>query len=152
MATILLIEDDDCVRTTMAATLRYLGHTVIQASDGNEGLERHALGLGDFDLVICDLQLPRISGPMLIEKLLERAPHTAILAISAAADALESIRPRLGAEALLAKPFTWTELSAATERLLGSQSSAGLDRLADAVGPRLPDLLSVVADASLPAA
>ena len=152
MATILLIEDDDSVRTTIAATLRYLGHTVIQACDGGEGLERHALGLGDFDLVICDLQLPRIGGAMLIEKLQERAPAVAILAISAAAEALEAVKPRVGPEGILAKPFSWTELTAATDRLLGMKASAGLERLADAVGPRLPEFNSTVDSTSVPAA
>lgn len=121
-ATILLIEDEEVMRATIAGALRFAGHTVIEASRGEEGLRRHSEGLGEFDLVICDLILPGTGGVELIRRLRRRTPSLPILAISGATHALkwlESTRGE-GPQAELAKPFTPTQLLAAVTGLLES--------------------------------
>ncbi len=60
MTKILLVEDEDALRAGIARTLRERGHEVVEAGDGEEGLEH--LKAGDYGLVICDLALPGLDG------------------------------------------------------------------------------------------
>lgn len=119
MASILLIEDDDSSRSTIAAVLRFHGHTVIEARDGIEGVHRHAQGLGDFALVICDLVLPRRRGIEVIHALQTR-PSVPILAVSGAKHALDELRARFpdGSISFLEKPFPLQDLVAAVDAML----------------------------------
>lgn len=121
MATILVIEDEEAMRSTVATCLRYRGHTVIEARNGREGLQCHALGSGAFDLVVCDLILPEIGGIETIRRLNARAPELPVLAISGATHTLAylnaSDRPQQG-RGYLAKPFTARGLVEAVEELL----------------------------------
>lgn len=130
MATILVIEDTEAIRFTMAASLRYQGHTVIEAGNGREGMERHAQGLGAFDLVVCDLLMPEVSGAEAIKRIHSRAADLPILAVSGAMDALEEVRLRSGCDSIgaLAKPFTRTEFIGAVDRLLSLRAVPALDR------------------------
>ena len=124
MASILLIEDDDSSRSTIAAVLRFHGHTVIEACDGIEGVHRHAQGLGEFALVICDLILPRRRGIEVI-RALHTQPRVPILAVSGAKHALDELRAGFpdGSIALLEKPFPLRDLVAAVEAMLAPSPS-----------------------------
>jgi len=129
MATILVIEDTEAIRFTMAASLRYHGHTVIEAGNGREGMERHAQGLGAFDLVVCDLLMPEVSGAEAIKRIHSRAADLPILAVSGARDVLEEVRIRSASDTIgaLAKPFTRTEFIGAVDRLLSLRAIPALD-------------------------
>lgn len=65
--TILLVEDEDVVRTTLAAALETAGYTVVQAPDGEAGLamalEKHPL------LVLTDLNMPKKGGLEMLREL-----------------------------------------------------------------------------------
>ena len=61
MQRILLIEDDKSIRTVIALHLRIRGHQVEVAEDGEEGIEFFTR-LGNFDLVITDIRMPRKDG------------------------------------------------------------------------------------------
>jgi CheY-like chemotaxis protein len=126
MATILVIDDEDLMRSTVAKCLRYAGHTVVEARNGREGLQCHAAGSGDFDLVVCDLILPGLGGVETIRLLHSRAGDLPILAISGAINTLSYLSTR-GATwcAFLAKPFSPTHLVQSVQDLL-IQSKRGL--------------------------
>jgi DNA-binding response OmpR family regulator len=120
MARILLIEDDDSVRTMLRLTLAHAGHTVIEARNGKEGLElfQHARA----DLVITDIVMPEKEG---IEVLMElRKMHTPvpILVISGAgqdrAEIYLGMATLMGAAKVLAKPFSADVLMATINDLL----------------------------------
>lgn len=127
MATILVIEDAEAMRFTMAASLRYHGHTVIEAGNGREGMERHAQGLGAFDLVVCDLFMPEVSGEETIRRIHSRAAQLPILAVSGARDALDEVESSNASDWIssLAKPFTPREFVGAVERLLSLRIPTG---------------------------
>lgn len=61
MQQILLIEDDNSIRTIIALQLKRLGHQVEIAEDGEEGIELFRT-VGNFDMVITDIRMPRKDG------------------------------------------------------------------------------------------
>ncbi|WP_317663862.1 two-component system response regulator RssB [Pseudomonas sp. KU43P] len=103
-ATLLIIDDDDVVRASLAAYLEDSGFSVLQASNGQQGLqvfEEHQP-----DLVICDLRMPQMGGLELIRQISERAPQLPVIVVSGAgvmSDAVEALR--LGAADYLIKPL-----------------------------------------------
>jgi DNA-binding response OmpR family regulator len=121
MARILLIEDDNEVRTMLRLTLIYFGHTVIEARNGKEGLE--LFKTANADLVITDIVMPEKEGlEVLIELRGKQVPPVKIIAISGGgrrkvADYLR-LAKLMGAARVLAKPFSNEALLAAIDELL----------------------------------
>jgi two-component system, NtrC family, response regulator HydG len=111
MARILIIDDDDAVRSTLERTLRGAGHTVQAAASGDEGFD--LARRGGFDVVLSDLQMPGLSGLDVLRKLRDaRVDSTFIIltgfgTLDTAVEAL-----RLGAVDFLQKPFLRDELLA----------------------------------------
>jgi DNA-binding response OmpR family regulator len=125
MARILLIEDDDSVRTMLRETLEHFGHTVIEARNGKEGLERfqHA----NADLVITDVVMPEKDGLEVLVALRNTHPTVKLIAISGAdsgEDYLDSAR-LMGAAKVLLKPFKSEELMAVIQNLLPGGGPSG---------------------------
>jgi len=103
-ATLLIIDDDDVVRASLAAYLEDSGFRVLQASNGQAGLQTFAQQ--PLDLVICDLRMPHMGGLELIRTLSEQAPQLPVIVVSGAGvmtDAVEALR--LGAADYLIKPL-----------------------------------------------
>ena len=100
--TIVLIEDDDGIRETMAALLEDEGYHVVQAANGEEGLARLREAC-DPCLVLLDLWMPVMNGWQLLEALQEDEALRAVpvVVISAAGD----LPPPDGAAAFLRKPI-----------------------------------------------
>jgi PAS domain S-box-containing protein len=76
---ILLVEDEDSVRTIAARTLRDAGYTVLEASNGEEALLVAADRLDSIDLVVTDVVMPQMGGRDLAERLLALRPDLKIL-------------------------------------------------------------------------
>ena len=114
MARILLIDDDDSVRTMLCLTLTHFGHTVIEARNGKEGLElfQHA----NADLLITDIVMPEKEGLEVLMELRKKDPPVKIIAISGG-DYLHMAK-LMGAAKVLAKPFSTNVLIAAIDELL----------------------------------
>ena len=103
-ATLLLIDDDDVVRESLAAYLEDSGFSVLQASNGLLGLQ--VFETQQPDLVICDLRMPQVGGLELIRQVTERSPQMPVIVLSGAGvmnDAVEALR--LGAADYLIKPL-----------------------------------------------
>lgn len=103
-AKLLIIDDDEAVRTSLAAYLEDSGFTVEQAGNGHQGL-----GLFEHerpDLVICDLRMPQIDGLELIRRIGELDNPAPVIVVSGAGvmtDVVEALR--LGAADYLIKPL-----------------------------------------------
>ena len=122
MGRILLIEDDDMVRSSLAKILILMGHTVVEARDGKEGLALFAES--GADLVITDLVMPEKEGLEVMMELKKTHPNTKVIAISgggrrAPGDILKIAR-HLGAARVLAKPFLLEVFKAAVTEVLES--------------------------------
>ena len=106
-ATLLIIDDDEVVRASLAAYLEDSGFSVLQASNGQQGLQ--VFERDKPDLVICDLRMPQMGGLELIRQVTDLAPQTPVIVVSGAGvmnDAVEALR--LGAADYLIKPWkTW---------------------------------------------
>lgn len=102
---VLVVDDEEGLRETLAAILTSAGHQVATAADGVAALERLARG-ADFDLIIADLRMPRMDGLELLRQVRSRYPEIDLLAMTAY-DSWESAveAMRLGAYNYLRKPF-----------------------------------------------
>jgi two-component system NtrC family sensor kinase len=111
---ILVVDDEPHILHYMRATLESWGHTVEVASDGTYALER-ALA-GPFDVIICDLRMPHLSGRDMYMKLVRQDPRVAERIIFATGDTVRGdtlqFLDGLG-RPYLHKPFTLAELRAA---------------------------------------
>lgn len=103
-ATLLIIDDDEVVRESLAAYLEDSNFKVLQALNGLQGLQ--IFESEQPDLVICDLRMPQIDGLELIRCIRQTASETPIIVLSGAgvmSDAVEALR--LGAADYLIKPL-----------------------------------------------
>jgi sigma-B regulation protein RsbU (phosphoserine phosphatase) len=103
-ATLLIIDDDNIVRASLAAYLEDSGFNVLQASNGLQGLE--IFEREQPDLLICDLRMPQVDGLELIRRLTALGVQAPIIVVSGAgvmSDAVEALR--LGAADYLIKPL-----------------------------------------------
>lgn len=112
---ILLAEDNPLVTETFIALLGAAGHTVTATQDGAEAWEYfQKRGSAEFDLVLADANMPRLSGPELVQRLRAAGFAGRVVVVSGylAADKLDEL-VKLGADAVLRKPFTPAKLLAA---------------------------------------
>ncbi|MCF5265955.1 response regulator, partial [Pseudomonas syringae] len=73
-AKLLIIDDDDVVRASLAAYLEDSGFSVLQASNGLQGIQ--IFEQENPDLVVCDLRMPQMGGLELIRQVTAIAPQT----------------------------------------------------------------------------
>ncbi len=78
-ATILLVEDEATVRSTARRMLERLGHEVLEAKNGEEGLRIAEQNDGDFDLLMTDVVMPLMGGRELAEQVCARWPGVRVL-------------------------------------------------------------------------
>jgi two-component system alkaline phosphatase synthesis response regulator PhoP len=114
---VLLIEDEEALRTTLGDRLRREGFHVEEACDGHAGLE---MGINlPFDLIILDLMLPLRSGFDICRDIRQTGVATPILILTARGDTVDKvIGLKLGADDYVTKPFEAAELLARVEALL----------------------------------
>jgi signal transduction histidine kinase len=104
---ILLVEDDDAVRSALAHRLQRLGFAVTTAASGADALQM--VEQRTFDLVLTDSVMPGISGPELIEHLQESRPELRIILMSGYTPG-QSDEAATGYQRLR-KPFTTSQLA-----------------------------------------
>ncbi|MBS1511854.1 MAG: sigma-54-dependent Fis family transcriptional regulator [Bacteroidetes bacterium] len=80
MATILIIDDERAIRKTLTEILSYEGYKIDEASDGEEGLKR--FGEKAYDIVLCDIKMPKLDGIEFLEKAKEVNPDVPVIMIS----------------------------------------------------------------------
>ena len=107
---ILIVDDDDSIRTTLAQHLVMSGFDVVEATDGMAGLLQYTSRRPD--LVLSDLAMPRADGFTLIQKIRE-AGATPIIVLSVRGGDIDKVRALdLGADDFVVKPFSSPELLA----------------------------------------
>ncbi|MGE3671962.1 MAG: ATP-binding protein, partial [Polyangiaceae bacterium] len=121
---LLLVDDDDAVRKTLAAVLRAAGYRVLEACDGEEGLAILTREQLNLDLVVSDVVMPKMNGPEFISRARARLPSLRVLYMSGFLD-LPSVGSDLkgvGGDPLLSKPFPASRLVGKVRELLDSES------------------------------
>ncbi|MBN8968715.1 MAG: PAS domain-containing protein [Rhizobiales bacterium] len=117
--TILLVEDEDGLRSLNARGLRSRGYTVIEASNGIEALELMEQENGQIDLVVSDVVMPEMDGPTMLTQMRKSNPDLRIIFVSGyAEDAFEKSLPAGEQFAFLPKPFTLSQLVATVKETM----------------------------------
>ena len=122
--TVLVVEDEEIVRSLVRELLEGLGYTVVDARDGEEALAVLNRSSSAIDLVVTDLVMPRMSGRDLARRVAELRPETAVLLVSGyAGDTVTAEGPLEPGTAFLEKPFTGAELAAKVRDLLDAAAA-----------------------------
>lgn len=106
---ILVIDDEQAIRDLISEVLNIAGYEVSIAADGLDGLNK--IRKQKYDLIILDVNLPKLDGFAILEKVRESAPTQPIIMISARTDKDDVTHGlRLGADDYVRKPFSVEEL------------------------------------------
>ena len=117
--TILLVEDEEGLRSLNARGLRSRGYSVVEASNGVEAMEALEERNGAVDLVVSDVVMPEMDGPTCSRRCASRNPDLRIIFVSGyAEDAFEKSLPENQQFAFLPKPFTLSQLVAAVKETM----------------------------------
>jgi PAS domain S-box-containing protein len=117
--TILLVEDDEAVRTLARTILQMSGYTVLEARHGAEALARLAQYTGPLHLLATDVVMPQMSGRDLVNRLINQRPGLKVLFLSGYSDTT-LIQKDLagGSQDYLPKPYTPSALTRKIRELL----------------------------------
>jgi len=121
MSKILIIEDDQKIRSILKEILEEKDHDVEEAGDGQEGYKK--LEQGQFDLCICDIKMPKMDGLEVLEKAKENGIGANFIVISAHGTidvAVEAVKK--GAFDFLQKPFDLGRLEITLRNALDKSS------------------------------
>ena len=120
VARILIVDDDEMTRLLLRTILERAGHETVAAEDGEEAL-KEARGQA-IDIVITDLQMPKVHGLELIGVLRDLSPRPAIIAISGTGSDQLDMAQAIGADQVLTKPINPVELLGAVEAAITGEA------------------------------
>jgi two-component system cell cycle sensor histidine kinase/response regulator CckA len=118
-ATVLLVEDEDAVRSFAVRALRTRGYKVLEAISGVDALEVMKEHGADVDIVVSDVVMPEMDGPTLLKHLRKANPDLKIIFVSGYAE--DAFRNNLEEDVkftFLPKPFSLKKLAAAVKETL----------------------------------
>lgn len=137
MAKVLIIDDDEQVRSTLAEVVETLGYEVRTAADGRMGLE--AFSREPFDCVITDLAMPGIDGLGVLRQLKQWKPNTGVFVITGNSSVdLLAASVNMGADAYVTKPFKIREIDEQLRRLIAAAKGAQTRKSPGVFSARLP--------------
>jgi DNA-binding response OmpR family regulator len=138
MARILVIDDDNQLRSLLRLALEMAGHQVVEAVDGEQGLKAYQEHLPD--LVLCDLIMDNKEGLETIRELRRRFAEEKIIAMSGGLRGGKvnflALAKTFGAAKVLTKPFDIKTLSAAIDEILNDPVSLSKDSSQNGEGVR----------------
>jgi two-component system, cell cycle response regulator CpdR len=119
MAKILIVEDDEAVRSLAARALERIGHAVEMAGDGQEGLDRIEAQAGSYDLVVSDIRMPAMDGITMAKAAAARYPGLRIMLATCYAEQRERAAELDGIVIdVMQKPFSLSEIRERVARAL----------------------------------
>jgi two-component system cell cycle sensor histidine kinase/response regulator CckA len=117
---VLLVEDEDAVRSFAVEALKRQGYEVIQASSGAEALELMNVSPNKVDIVVSDVIMPELDGPSMFKELRKSDPDLKIIFMSGYPD--DAFKNNLDPDtkfAFLQKPFSLAQLAAKVKEEIG---------------------------------
>ncbi len=118
--TILTVDDSASIRQMVSFTLKSAGYDVVEAVDGEDGLEK-AKGRS-FDLIFTDQNMPRMDGLTLIKNLRNLAQYKTVpilMLTTESGDAMKTAGRAAGATGWLVKPFDPAKLLEVVKKVIG---------------------------------
>ncbi len=117
---VLVIDDEEAMRESLAAWLRKEGYRVSVAADGADGLAQ--LSAGAFDLLLVDMKMPGMDGMTVLERTREVRPDIPVVMITAYGSIENAVTAmKKGARDYLLKPFDPEQMLLVIERIVGHQ-------------------------------
>lgn len=114
MTKVMVVDDSLMIRQQVARALREAGYEIVEASDGQDALEKLAANPA-VALVVCDVNMPRLSGIEFLERA-KNAPPVVMLTTEGQVDLIQRAKS-LGAKGWITKPFKADLLVAAARKL-----------------------------------
>ncbi len=123
-ATVLLIDDEEIVRTAAQASMEAMGYTVMAADSGRRGLEIYDERSDEIDVVLLDMTMPEMSGAEVYEELQLRDTNARVVLTSGYHESAVAHRfTAEGGAAFIQKPYTLDELAATLDGALESEAA-----------------------------
>jgi two-component system cell cycle sensor histidine kinase/response regulator CckA len=117
--TILVVDDDPIVREVCRAMLEFIGYRVLEAEDGEDGVQVFEVRADDIDGVILDLSMPRMDGVAALRELRRIRPGVKVVLSSGYTERETNERfAEPGFDAFIQKPYQIKTLQQTLERLL----------------------------------
>jgi DNA-binding response OmpR family regulator len=132
-ARILLVDDEQPIQTLLSYPLRKDGYDVVQATDGEQALERFEEQA--FDLVVLDLMLPKVDGLEVCRRLRSRSSVPIIMLTAKSEEIDKVVGLELGADDYITKPFSLREFSS---RIKAALRRAEMTRPAETAADEAP--------------
>ena len=117
---VLAVDDSASIRQMVSVTLRTAGYEVVEAADGQEGLDKARAAL--FNLVLTDQNMPRVDGIALIKSLRAMTNYRSVpilMLTTESSDAMKSQGRAAGATGWLVKPFEPNRLVEVVRQVIG---------------------------------
>lgn len=116
---ILVVDDEEALRTVLSAELEGEGYQVSTAADGDEAIK--IIGSQQFHLVLLDIKMPNVDGFEVLRYVKQHQPSTKVIMLTGFADLKNAIESKkLGAEDFVSKPYDLVDLLTTVERVLGT--------------------------------
>jgi UDP-3-O-[3-hydroxymyristoyl] N-acetylglucosamine deacetylase len=116
---ILVVDDEEALRTVLSTELEGEGYQVSTAGDGEEAIK--ILGSQQFHLILLDIKMPNVDGFEVLKFVKQKQPTTKVIMLTGFADLKNAIESKkLGAEDFVSKPYDLVDLLTTVERVLGT--------------------------------
>ena len=113
MKRILVVEDEEAIRSFEVINLQRNGYMVVDVPDGEKALAAYDQADGDFDVVLLDITLPGIDGFEVCKQLRARSATLGIIFLTAKTQEMDKVAGlMMGADDYVTKPFSPSELVA----------------------------------------
>jgi DNA-binding NtrC family response regulator len=114
---ILVVDDEDALRTVLSSELVNSGYEVAAAADGDEAIS--AVQNKKFDLVLLDIKMPKVDGFEVLKFIKKNNPAVKVIMLTGFADLKNAIESKKhGAEDFVSKPYDLVDLLTTIERVL----------------------------------
>jgi DNA-binding NtrC family response regulator len=115
---ILVVDDEEALRTVLSTELTSEGYEVSTAADGSEAIDM--VKENTYDLVLLDIKMPNVDGFEVLKFVKGEKPSIKVIMLTGFADLKNAIESkRLGAEDFVSKPYDLVDLLTTIERVLG---------------------------------
>ena len=114
---VLVVDDEEALRTVLSSELASEGYQVESASDGDEAIS--IVQNKQFDLILLDIKMPKVDGFEVLKFVKKSYPQMKVIMLTAFADLKNAIESKkLGAEDFISKPYDLVDLLTTIERVL----------------------------------
>lgn len=114
---ILVVDDEDALRTVLSSELEGEGYEIATAADGDEAI--NIVQNKKFDLVLLDIKMPKVDGFEVLKFIKDKIPGLKVIMLTGFADLKNAIESKkLGAEDFVSKPYDLVDLLTTIERVL----------------------------------